>query len=250
MDTYFEEFKQRMKMMMRIPEELVTRYYNDICFLADTDNTFVQALKLRKAWLEGFDYEIYSDLLNANIVALLKEEIDTKAESFGKYEEAKAKITMNIKIASKEKKMKRMIEDLEEKLGTLGEGKEPLQITRGLGEDEENDSGDEEEEEEEGYKGKSLIVVTIPSKKDKRTKNKPVVTPLSPPPPTKPRTKATASAKQFVKERVVETNKPTASKPKRRRLVKGPPKRKISSIDEVCADLRRSSGLSNFRFVK
>lgn len=40
-DTYFEKFKKRMKMKMRIPEELVTMYYNDIYFLVDTDNTFV-----------------------------------------------------------------------------------------------------------------------------------------------------------------------------------------------------------------
>ena len=77
---------------------------------------------------------------------LLKEEIEIEDESFGRYEEAKARITMNIKIASKEKKRKRMIEDLEAKLGTLGKGKEPLHITQGLREDEEKDNSDEEEE--------------------------------------------------------------------------------------------------------
>lgn len=51
-----------------------------------------------------------------------------------------------------------MIEDLKAKLGTLGKGKEPLQLTQGLGEDEEKDSGDKEEEEEEGDKGKSIVV--------------------------------------------------------------------------------------------
>lgn len=30
MDIYFEEFKKRMKMRMRIPEELVIKYYSDI----------------------------------------------------------------------------------------------------------------------------------------------------------------------------------------------------------------------------
>lgn len=54
-----------------------------------------------------------------------------------------------MKIASKEKKRKKMIEDLEEKIGTQGKRKECLQITQGLGEDGENDSGVEEEEGEE-----------------------------------------------------------------------------------------------------
>lgn len=65
-----------------------------------------------KAWLQGFDYEIYSDLVNAKIVALLKEEINTEAELFGKYEEDKAIITVNIKIGFNEKKRKIMCNSL------------------------------------------------------------------------------------------------------------------------------------------
>ena len=51
MNRYFEELKQRMKMRMRIPEDFVIRYYNDVCFLIDIDNMFVQVAKPRKAWL-------------------------------------------------------------------------------------------------------------------------------------------------------------------------------------------------------
>ena len=181
MNTYFDKFKKRMKLRMQIPEELITRYYNDICFLVDIENTFVQEVKSRKAWLQHFNYEIDSDLVSANIVTPLKEEIDIAAKPFRKFEEAKARIFVNIKIDSKEKKRKTMIEDLEEKLGTLGKGKEPLQLTQGLVEDEVKDSGDEEEEEE-GEKGKALVVVTPPIKKAEVTKKKPIVAPLSPPP--------------------------------------------------------------------
>ena len=39
-------------------------------------------------------------------------------------------------------------------------------------------------------------------------------------------------------------------KPRRRILVKGPPIGRTKSIGEVFVDLRRSSRLSNFRFVK
>lgn len=89
MNAYFDEFKKRMKRTMRIPKELVTKYYSDICFLVDMNNTFLQAVKSRKAWLQSFDYEIDSDVVSANIDALLKEEIDVEAEPFGKYEEDK-----------------------------------------------------------------------------------------------------------------------------------------------------------------
>lgn len=77
-----------------------------------------------------------------------------------------------------------------------------------------------------------------------------IVIPLSPPPPNKPRTRAAASAKQTVEYKVVETTKPSTPKTRRRRLVRGPPIRQYKSLEEVCADLRRSIGLSSFRFVK
>ena len=51
------------------------------------DNTFVQAVMTRKAWLQSFEYEIDSDDISENIDALLKEEIDVEAEPFGRYEE-------------------------------------------------------------------------------------------------------------------------------------------------------------------
>ena len=73
MNTYFDEFKLGMKRRIRIPKELVTKYYSDICFLVDTNNTFVQAVKPRKVWLQSFEYEIGSDVVSKNIDALLKE---------------------------------------------------------------------------------------------------------------------------------------------------------------------------------
>lgn len=147
MNASFDEFKKRMKKRIRILEDLVTKYYSDIHFLVDMDTNFVQEMKPRTACLQIFDYEIDSDVVSANIDALLKEEIDFEAKIFGKYDEAKEIITINIKIASKEKKRKKMIEYLEAKLGTLIKGKESLKLTQGLCEDKEQDSGDEEEEE-------------------------------------------------------------------------------------------------------
>ena len=67
--------------------------------------------------------------MSKNLDGLLKEEIDTEAEPFGRYEEVKERITIHIKIASKEKKRKKMIEGLEAKLDNLGKGNEPLQLT-------------------------------------------------------------------------------------------------------------------------
>lgn len=142
---------------------------------------------------------------------------------------------MRIKIASKGKKIKKMIEDIEARLGTLGKGKGPLQITQGLGEDEEQDSGDEEDEAKEVEKSKYLIIIMPPSKKAQRTKKKKEVTPPS---PNKPRTRAIAMVEQSTKHKVDETTKLSEPRTKRRRLVRGPPQKKQNSIDEVCLDLK------------
>lgn len=63
---------------MRILEELVSRHYNDVCFLVDIDNTYVQAVNPRKAWLIVFDYEINNEIANTKIIVLLKEKIDNE----------------------------------------------------------------------------------------------------------------------------------------------------------------------------
>lgn len=61
--------------------------------------------------------------MSATITTLINKEVDAKAKTFGKYEEAKARIIVDIKIASTDKKRKKMIEDLEEKLGRKDKGK-------------------------------------------------------------------------------------------------------------------------------
>ena len=57
-------------------------------------------------------------LLMQNIAALLKEDVENESQYFGKYEEAKERITIDIKIDSKKKKRKKMIEYVEARLGT------------------------------------------------------------------------------------------------------------------------------------
>ena len=158
-----------------------------------------------KAWLQSFGNEIVSDDVSAKIDLLLKEEIDVKEEPFGRYEEKKSRIIVNIKIASKKKKRKKMIKNLEKELGTLGKGKEPLQLNQGLGEDNEQDSGDEDEEaeEKEDEKGKAVVVVMPQRKKAQISKKKKKV--ATPPPLTKPRTTTTSIAKKYLKKKVEET---------------------------------------------
>lgn len=73
MDKCFEEFKKRIRKRLRILASSVMKHYNEVYFFAYTNNTFVQMVKPRKAWLKSFGYEIEVDDVSARISALLKE---------------------------------------------------------------------------------------------------------------------------------------------------------------------------------
>ena len=73
MDKYIKVFKQKMRKRLRIPTSLVIKHYNDVCFVVDIDNTFVQVSKPRKECVKPFHYEIEVDDVSVSIDALLKE---------------------------------------------------------------------------------------------------------------------------------------------------------------------------------
>ena len=61
LDAYFEELKLKMRNRIRTVASLVMKHYNDVCFLVDTNNTFIHAVKPRKAWLKPFGYGVEGD---------------------------------------------------------------------------------------------------------------------------------------------------------------------------------------------
>lgn len=98
MDAYFEDFKERMQSRYRIPKQLVEEYEKDICFLVDCDKVHIQAVQPRVAWVKPLSYEVNINETRDIIEALINEPINPKAIYFGTYEEAKDRITVEIKI--------------------------------------------------------------------------------------------------------------------------------------------------------
>ena len=157
MTSYFEDFKMSMKAKFRIPMSLVETNAKDICFLVDTTFTYAQAIVPRVRWLKTLPYEVNIDETSTKIAALLFEEVDKNAQSFGKFEEAKARITTNLQTKKvdrrKDKIIKRLIEqfgeeDEEDDDGKEKKGQGPLLLTQ----------GQNKKEEQEG-KRKDLVVV-------------------------------------------------------------------------------------------
>ncbi len=169
MDNYFEDFKERMNNRFRIPPKLVEDYKDDVCFMVDCDKVYIQAVRPRVAWIKPLPYEVNIDEARDIIEALVNELVDPRQQIFGTYEEAKARIELEIKIPHAISKGKRKIAKLKISTGSL-------MLTEGKGEDEEGEEeerGQEEEGEEEGEeesveeqpKKKGKVIITKPKKK-------------------------------------------------------------------------------------
>lgn len=100
---------------MRIPVSLVEKDYDDVFFLVDINYTYMQVVLPKVRWLKPFPYEINIDEASTTITPLLQEEIDKSATSFRNYEEAKSRITIDLKIASMVRKKNKIVKKLKEK---------------------------------------------------------------------------------------------------------------------------------------
>ena len=67
-------------------------------FIVDCDKVYIQVVKPRVVWLKPLSYEVNIDDTKDIIEALLNEPMDTKATYFGTYDEAKARIELEIKL--------------------------------------------------------------------------------------------------------------------------------------------------------
>ena len=111
-DSYFDTFKEKMNNRFRILEKLVDNYQDDVCFMVDCDNIYIQVVRLRTIWVKPLGYEVNIDETKDIIEALINESINPKDAYFGTYEEAKAKIELEIKLPHVVKKGKKRIAKL------------------------------------------------------------------------------------------------------------------------------------------
>ena len=140
LDSYFEEFKERMNNRFQIPPRLIEEYKEDVCFMVDYDKVYIQVVRPRVAWVKPLPYEVNIDETRDIIEALVNEPVDPRQPIFGTYDEAKARIELQIKIPQAISKGKRSIAKLKTNVG-------PLMIIEGREEDEEEEETDFEKEE-------------------------------------------------------------------------------------------------------
>ena len=117
MSIYFDDFKSAMKRRMRIQVSLVEKHVNDICFLVDIDYTYIQAVLPRVRWLRPLGYELDVDQASVAITALLAEEMDKTAKSFGTYDVVKSRVVIDLKTSFAVKKKEKLVKRIKKKLG-------------------------------------------------------------------------------------------------------------------------------------
>ena len=109
--------------------------------------------------MKPLPYEVNIDEARDIIEALVNEPVDPRQPVFGTYDEAKARIELQIKIPQAISKEKRRIAKLETEIG-------PLMLTEGKGEDEEEEEEEESESEKEveAQRKKGKVIITKPKK--------------------------------------------------------------------------------------
>ena len=126
-------------------------------FHGGSDKVYIQVAKPRIVWVKPLGYEVSIDEVEDIIKALINELVDFKAAYFGMYDEAKARIELEIKLPQAVNKEKRRIEKLKSSA--------PLFLTNGKGEDEKGEEvkDEEEYEKEEPLKKKGKVIITKPT---------------------------------------------------------------------------------------
>ncbi len=52
MDNYFDASKEKMNNGYRIPKKLVEDYKDDVCFMVDSDEVYIQTVRPRTTWVK------------------------------------------------------------------------------------------------------------------------------------------------------------------------------------------------------
>ena len=131
MDSYSDAFKEKMNKRLRIIKNLVDDYKDDIYFMVDSDKVYIQVARPRIVWVKPLSDEVSIDETKDMINALINKPDDPKIAYFGTYDEAKARIELEIKLPQAVNKGKKRIAKV--KINT------PLLLNEGKVEDEEEE---------------------------------------------------------------------------------------------------------------
>lgn len=85
-NEYFQALKARMNARVRLSQEIVNKYKDDICFVIKKDEIWMEAVIQRTIWVTKMGYEIGDHIIETYAKALLEAPKEPKEEVFGSVE--------------------------------------------------------------------------------------------------------------------------------------------------------------------
>lgn len=83
MTLELKTFRAKMQMRYRIPESIVEKYKDSICFMVETDTTCMEAVEPRIKWIHPLGYEVEEPILEAYAQVLLSAPKDPNEPRWG-----------------------------------------------------------------------------------------------------------------------------------------------------------------------
>lgn len=105
-------FQSLMKNRSRIPQSIVEKYKNEICFMVDTDFTYIEAVEPRVEFIDPLGYEIFETEVEEYMNRFLKRKLDIHNNIFGTFEEK----FYSTKSIQEEKQSKKRVESTIKKI--------------------------------------------------------------------------------------------------------------------------------------
>jgi len=149
---YFKNFQSMMHARERIPQSLVEKYRDTVCFMVETDQCLMEAVEPRTVWIMPMGYEVDEQIVELHVQHMLSQPKDPKAERFGTFEELSIKIHVELKELEIKRKVRKEVEHIAQGLGIP---KEALDVNW-----EKRRKAEEEKKEAEKKSKKSTLVET------------------------------------------------------------------------------------------
>lgn len=70
-----------------VPNEIVEKYEDSICFMVEIDQCLMEAVESRTSWIMPMGYEVEGHVLDMYAQHLLSKPVDKSEERFGTYKE-------------------------------------------------------------------------------------------------------------------------------------------------------------------
>lgn len=82
-NEHFQALKARMNTRVRLSQEIVNKYKDDICFVIKKDEIWMEAVIPRTIWVTEMGYETDDHIIETYVKALLEAPKEHKEEVFG-----------------------------------------------------------------------------------------------------------------------------------------------------------------------